>query len=76
MRARLAVPALLVVPALIGILAGCDPDRPTSPASSFEETPAPRPPAGEDSGACCPRKFSTKAVKTTFYDTGRPGSRR
>ena len=70
MRTQFAVPALVVVPALIGVLAGCDPGRPTAPALSFEETPAePAPPPGEDIAGVCPNKFSTVIrVKITLYD--------
>lgn len=67
MRAQLAIPVLVAVPTLLGILAGCDPDRPTAPAVSLEETPAP--PAGGDILGACPNKFSTVVmVKITLYD--------
>jgi hypothetical protein len=66
MRARLALSALAGVPALLGLVAGCDPGRAISPAPTFEETPAP--PAGDLAGVC-PNKFSTKVtVKLTLYD--------
>ena len=70
MRPQLAIPALVAVPALLGILAGCDPGRPTAPARSFEETPAePAPPPGGDIAGVCPNKFSTAImVKITLYD--------
>jgi hypothetical protein len=70
MRARFAVPVLVAVPALFGILAGCEPGRSTAPAVSFDEIPAPaEPPAGGDIAGACPGKFGTAIkVKITLYD--------
>jgi hypothetical protein len=64
MRAPIAVPALIAAPALIAVLAGCDPDRPPALAPSFEEIPG-----GTDIAGGCPNKFSMKvSVKVTAYD--------
>ena len=66
MRVQLAIPVLVAVPTLLGILAGCDPSRPSAPAVSLEETPAP--PAGGDILGACPNKFTTVPPKTSYSD--------
>lgn len=64
MRVLTAAPALIAVPALFAVLAGCDPDRSTPLAPSFEATPG-----GTDVAGGCPSKFSMSlTVKVSLYD--------